>query len=908
MNLRPYMVLMAFLPFAFSFASGCFWGADGALVPTSTPSPTAMTTLTAMLVPTNTPSPIPTPAMTSTPSSTATPVPASTPLPTPTVPLAPTSTPTPTPSAPSTATPTSIPSPTPTPWFPLVSSSASLEIALAPCTVHFVAPYAWQYDEMVRWSPDGSRILFTTIADIYAVSEDGFTLRNINYADRDILSPSDPVSGLPETMTYFDISPDGSRIVYSTCAYFGAGHAGPYDEEDYEYEDEEEYGYELVVSNIDGTDRRRLTENKIFDNFPVWSPDGTRIAFVSNPGLPDGSWSPDRHKVGRLVIYTMESGEFRDIELSIGDSVAHYPPVWSPDGQSIAFVAYEGKNRRAAYTIGVDSTRLTRISDALNAPGWSPDGQRIALVAPVEMDDGLEAVLYTFAADGSDPVMLAAVGPVEGFTWRRDGVSWRGGVSWSPDGSEILIDNLATRVASDGSFVINMWPIDWTVKRYPRDLSPVAAAWSPDGSRLAIRSREQSRYRYPNMNTPSIPLIYTRDRDVEDLSVLVEHVLSPIGYAYVAANSAEEDVEVSIASCSNGFVVIEPEENPGLVRDCEKLVGFRDSLTRGYPMNWGSGTPIEQWTGVSIGPIDSQSSTHRVVGLHSSWSSRLEFSVPSGLDNLVYLRTLTLRGNLTGSIPPELGNLVNLRTLTLGGNFTGSIPPELGNLVNLRTLSLTLRGEFTASIPPELGNLANLRTLTLGGNFTGSIPPELGNLVNLEELILSETNFTGGIPAELSNLVNLRKLAIGRNGLRLPGSIPPELGNLVNLEELYLEFSDLTGSIPPELGNLANLRKLYLEYNDLTGSIPPELGNLANLEELYLRNNDLTGSIPPELGNLANLRKLYLGSNDLRSIPPELGNLKRLQILNITGLDLTEGVPPEVRNIQWLIIIGYDPE
>lgn len=267
MILRPSVILAMFLSLATPFAvfvSGCFWGSDGALVPTSTPSPTAMTTFTAMPVPTNTSSPIPTPTMISTPSSTATPMPASTPLPTSTVPLSPTSTPTPTPSAPSTATPTSIPSPTPTPWL-RASSSLSLEIARAACVARFVPSPPWRYDEMVRWSPDGSRILFTTITDIYAVSEDGFTLRNINYADRHVLSPSDPASGLPEAMTYFDISPDGSRIVYSTCAYFGSGYAeSPYDEAD--------YGYELVVSNIDGTDRRRLTENKIFDNFPVWSP------------------------------------------------------------------------------------------------------------------------------------------------------------------------------------------------------------------------------------------------------------------------------------------------------------------------------------------------------------------------------------------------------------------------------------------------------------------------------------------------------------------------------------------------------------------------------------------------------------------------------------------------------------
>ena len=48
------------------------------------------------------------------------------------------------------------------------------------------------------------------------------------------------------------------EIVYSTCEY-------PLD------------GYEIAAVRVDGTDKRRLTEDGYFDHYPVWSPDGRRI-------------------------------------------------------------------------------------------------------------------------------------------------------------------------------------------------------------------------------------------------------------------------------------------------------------------------------------------------------------------------------------------------------------------------------------------------------------------------------------------------------------------------------------------------------------------------------------------------------------------------------------------------------
>ncbi len=99
---------------------------------------------------------------------------------------------------------------------------------------------------------------------------------------------------------YFDISPNGSRIAYPTCAYtevaereldsLGLGYFRQIVVSDiYESAHAERkegsrawfYNYEIVVSDIYGTNVKRLTENIHFDSFPTWSPDRATIAFIS---------------------------------------------------------------------------------------------------------------------------------------------------------------------------------------------------------------------------------------------------------------------------------------------------------------------------------------------------------------------------------------------------------------------------------------------------------------------------------------------------------------------------------------------------------------------------------------------------------------------------------------------------
>ena len=779
-------------------------------------------------------------------------------------------------------TSTPSPTPTPTPYYHYVNTPCNSQILYGteqPQLRLLDGKNAWQGNDNVRWTPDGSQILFTFGNDgflegdagIYAVDADGSRLQTI-------VDPAvNTVRADNGQMTYFDISPDGSQIVYSTCRYPDSDRLPPSELESWEF------SYEIVVSNIDGTNTRRITNNNHFDNFPVWSPDGSQIAFVSD--IDPSHNAPETH--GRLMVYTMATGELRDITPFYGrDPVAPHPPVWSPDGRHIAVLAYDRDvvfdsedgnwdwvvEPLAVYTARAgpgDRRYGNKISRAFSEPSWSPDGSRIALVAP--WADG--AALFTFAPGGSDPVFITSIADRD-YDWKWLN-RWLNRVYWSPDGSQIMFTGTGYGqydyydpydfeswdssfveswgppytpedkrcrgicvASADGAFVTAVSGLRFPSARdgsggnYTYPLLPDRLSWSPDGSKIAVLSRGR-----PGSGDA---ILYTMDPDGNDVRVLVR---SDEDRGLIDWKSGTVDLN----SCFNGVVVPDPEENSGLVEDCRTLLSVMDTLggsvSLELSLRWRTDRPIAEWRGVGVG------------------------------GDLPRVRSLVLHGIY---VHHEHGPRSEL---------FGRIPPDLGNLTELRELDLGVN-ELTGPIPPELGKLANLEVLSLVGNYLrGSIPPELGNLTNLRELRLAHNQLTGDIPPELGSLPNLEVLRLSDNDLG--GSIPPELGNLSNLKILTLEFNDLGGSIPAELGNLANLEVLRLGFNGLGGSIPAELGNLTNLRELSLYANQLTGSIPAELGNLPNLEKVSLGGRGNRFT----GCVPRSLVDKITDFDGL-GLPP----------------
>ena len=109
-------------------------------------------------------------------------------------------------------------------------------------------------DSTPAWSPDGSKIAFTSAIDgyneIYVMNADGSNIIQLtDNSDWDDVSPA--------------WSPDGSKIAFMSDR------------------DRDDDIFEIYVMNADGSNVIQLTNNSDQDGFPAWSPDGSKIAFTS---------------------------------------------------------------------------------------------------------------------------------------------------------------------------------------------------------------------------------------------------------------------------------------------------------------------------------------------------------------------------------------------------------------------------------------------------------------------------------------------------------------------------------------------------------------------------------------------------------------------------------------------------
>ena len=202
------------------------------------------------------------------------------------------------------------------------------------------------------------------------------------------------------------VSPDGKRIAYRRQA---AGDFGlPSD---------------IWVANADGTHAVRITHSGRHDTQPAWSPDGTRIAFISMPAGTSGNFRLQTVRPNGTGMQTLVDGV-----TTIGD------PAWSPDSRFLAFSSRNGLTAEIAVipsgggpqrwwpsTAGGSTASWSKnglafqtadgniavtngptaqpriVADSASAPQWSSDGRRLAyLAAP-----GADTQVFISRADGS---------------------------------------------------------------------------------------------------------------------------------------------------------------------------------------------------------------------------------------------------------------------------------------------------------------------------------------------------------------------------------------------------------------------------------------------------------------------------------------------------------------------------
>ena len=485
---------------------------------------------------------------------------------------------------------------------------------------------------ILHWA-NGTSTLIVDVGDaIWQVDAGGEWVREV--VDLDPQSEHD--RGPMLYGRHADVSPDGSRIVYSTCEYTNLSVIGD---------------YEIATANGDGTERQRLTKSSGFDSYPAWSPDGARIAFISNH-LDRLHYEPSETR-----IFTM-AADGTDVKVVPNtEGVGLYPPVWAPDGERLAFTVnevwayHDTDEKRILYTVRIDGSELSRIGEVSTLPTWSADSERLAFGfnPPIYGDDDFDYGVFTVRFDGSDALQVMDLRERQVF-WRHDYSNVRH-VSWSPDGSELLI-------ASD--LLLTVRPDGTDLRAFSQlGLGPITdATWSPDRSWIAVRQLA-TRDRYDWAYVVSV-----MTRNGTDVTIVAEGDSDQGSDPFIRQYTPP----LPSAACSAGVVVPEPGANPGLVQDCETLVravGRLVELPAWEALGWNADTPIAEWSRVTVG-----GDPPRIRELMLEWSGLT--GIPGEFGRLAMLEALYLFGNETsGAIPPELGKLTMLEHLNLGGNLSG---------------------------------------------------------------------------------------------------------------------------------------------------------------------------------------------------------------------------------------------
>jgi len=225
----------------------------------------------------------------------------------------------------------------------------------------------------------------------------------------------------------------------------------------------------VYVMNDDGTGKTDLTPNYGDSNVePVWSPGGYKMLFNHQ-----GSWSSD------LYLLTTDGTGYGQ-NLTNTPSAYEYDASWSPDGTKIAYGAWDGY-LYSIFTLDLLSGQTNKLelsggNDNYGYLSWSPDGSKLACV-----DTGSNQIIVV-NADGSGEQQLTVPGTNE---VNRNPV-------WSPDGTKLAyewgIKNPSTLVVTN--WEIMMMNVDGSGKTQltinsADDCKPV---WSPDGTQLAFET------------------------------------------------------------------------------------------------------------------------------------------------------------------------------------------------------------------------------------------------------------------------------------------------------------------------------------------------------------------------------------------------------------------------------------
>jgi len=188
-----------------------------------------------------------------------------------------------------------------------------------------------QGGDLPDWSPDGQKLALVAESQIYTIKTDGDSLTQLTFGGRNFFP---------------DWSPDGERIAYHRT-------------------DNPPDSSGIWVIDADGANKRHLFG---LGGYPDWSPDGSQLVYINYSNNGNNVWIIDSSGTSQIQLTSLKDHDNRY-------------PVFSPDGQSIAFSNQKSGEAPQVWIMNSDGSNLKWLTTlGGTTPCWSPDGTQIAYV------------------------------------------------------------------------------------------------------------------------------------------------------------------------------------------------------------------------------------------------------------------------------------------------------------------------------------------------------------------------------------------------------------------------------------------------------------------------------------------------------------------------------------------------
>jgi TolB protein len=270
----------------------------------------------------------------------------------------------------------------------------------------------------------------------------------------------------------------------------------------------------IATLNADGTDYQKLTDyfedgdlQGYRPNSPVWSADGEQIAFVA-----DKNDAPSR-------LYVMNADGTGLTSIAESETGAFSSPSWSPNGDKIVY-AFQDNDDHELYIFDLVTNEISQLTDneyTDSSPAWSPDGEWIAFNA--DRDGDFE--LYIVQPDGSELLQM---------TDNQDSDSYP---AWSPDGGQLAF--VSDRESNNAIYRMSVTDKQATHITNNSSALITGITWSPDGDYIAYADLMPTEDVDPQIIThPATGIFIVRVSDGKS---------QPLPYSFVGWNASPSWVE-----------------------------------------------------------------------------------------------------------------------------------------------------------------------------------------------------------------------------------------------------------------------------------------------------------------------------------------------------------------------------